>query len=242
MKKILMGAAAVLLTATAGASAADLPPAYKAPPPYAPAWSWTGLYIGANLGGGWAQGTETDSIVGVASVSTSETLSGIIGGGQIGYNWQAGNFVFGLEADVDGSGENVTNNFSCAVFVAGCGVSVTDRVNAFGTARGRVGMAFDRWLVYATGGFSWQSMSRSVSVTVPGFATGIATASTTRGGYAVGGGVEAALWGNWIGGVEYLYLDTGTWTADSVTVGGFTATQSLRLQNSVVRGRISYKF
>jgi outer membrane immunogenic protein len=241
MKKLLMAAAALLVTA-AGASAADLP-VYKAPPPpYLPGWTWTGFYIGGNLGGGWARGTQTDAIVGLGSISASETLSGIIGGGQIGYNWQAGTFVFGLEADVDGSGESVTNNFSCVGFVAGCGVSVTDRVNAFGTARGRVGVAFDRGLVYATGGFSWQNMSRSVTVTVPGFLNGVASASTTRGGYAVGAGVETALWGNWIGGVEYLYLDTGTWTVDTVTVGANTATESLRMQNNIVRGRLSYKF
>jgi outer membrane immunogenic protein len=242
MKKLLLSTA-MLLAVAGAASAADLgTPYYKAPPAYAPAWSWTGFYGGVNLGGGWARGTETDTVTGLGSISATETLSGVIGGAQIGYNWQVSTFVFGLEADVDGSGESVTNNFSCAVLVGGCGVSVTDRVNAFGTARGRVGWAFDRFLVYATGGFAWQNFSRSVTVTVPGFIAGTASASTTRGGYAVGGGVEAALWGNWIGGVEYLYLDTGTWTADSVTVGAGTVSQSLRLQNSVVRGRLSYKF
>ena len=239
MKKLLLRTAILLATAT-GASAADLSPAYKAPPPYVPAWTWTGFYGGVNLGGGWARGTETGTVTGLGSISTSTTFSGVIGGAQLGYNWQASSFVFGLEADVDGSGQSVT--FGCVAFGAACGASVTDRVNAFGTARGRLGVAFDRWLVYATGGFSWQNVSRTATATVPGILSATATTSATRGGYAVGAGIEGALWGNWIGGVEYLYLDTGTWTANSITVGAFTATESLRLQNSVVRGRLSYKF
>jgi outer membrane immunogenic protein len=221
MKKFLLAGAALAALAVP-AMAADLSPApmyTKAPVP-APVFSWTGFYVGANIGGGWAQVTDsgTAAIPGVGTVSTSasSTTSGVIGGGQIGYNWQAGSFVFGVEADIDGSGEKSTNTGLC--LTAGCvanGASgtATDKVEDFGTARGRIGLAFDRWMIYATGGASWQTINTSYAVTAAGVTTASANVTTTRAGYAVGGGVEAALWSkNWIGGLEYLYLDTGTFS------------------------------
>jgi outer membrane immunogenic protein len=247
MKRLLLAGVAVAAVA-APALAADLPPApypMKAPA-YVAVYNWTGFYLGANLGGAWARETNTDTFTTGAVInginSSSATISGVIGGGQVGYNWQSGNLLLGLEADIDGSGQSGTNTA-----VIGIGTdAVANRVRAFGTARARVGFAADRWLWYVTGGFAWQDVAYNETFTVPGLTTGIANGSTTRGGYSVGGGVETALWGNWTGRVEYLYLDTGTWTT---TTAGFvapltftTVTSSVRTQNNVVRAGLNFRF
>jgi outer membrane immunogenic protein len=250
MKRLLLAGVAVAAVA-APAFAADLPPApypMKAPA-YVAVYNWTGFYLGANLGGAWARETNTDTFFNAAGAqvginSSSATISGVIGGGQVGYNWQSGNLLLGLEADIDGSGQRGTNTF---VLLNGLGTdSVANTVRAFGTARARVGFAADRWLWYVTGGFAWQDISFNDSFTTPGGAlTGISSGSTTRGGYSVGGGVETALWGNWTGRVEYLYLDTGTWTTTTaVPLGpGFTTvTNSVRTQNNVVRAGLNFRF
>src|SRR5271166_3433873 len=105
MKRLLLASAAVAALA-APAFAADLPVAYPTKAPaYVAAYNWTGFYVGVNLGGAWARNTNTDTFFNAAGVpvginSSSSTNSGVIGGGQIGYNWQTGNLVFGLEADI----------------------------------------------------------------------------------------------------------------------------------------------
>jgi len=256
MKKILI-ASAFSLAAIATASAADMAPKMytKAPPPPPPVFSWTGFYIGGNLGGGWADasGTGTVSVPGVGTFigSAGTTESGVIGGGQIGYNWQWTNVVFGVEADIDGSGERSTGSFTCPAATCGValGTSVTNKVDAFGTVRGRLGFAFDRWMIYGTGGYAWQNINSSWTSSVAGVGSAAFSANSTRSGYAVGGGVETALWdNNWIAGLEYLYLDTGNFSTGGATIGlvgvpaGTTITGTGRVQNNIVRARLSYKF
>jgi outer membrane immunogenic protein len=252
MKRLLLATTAALALA-APAFAADLPAAMPTKAPaYVPAWSWSGFYIGGNLGGAWARASDTETATfpgGTIVTGTSETLTGVIGGGQIGYNWQTGAFVFGLEADIDGSSQNTTNSVTLP---GGGTLSATDRVNAFGTVRGKLGWAADRWMFYVTGGLSWQNLSSNVSFTTPGgLMSGIGSGSTTRAGYAVGAGVATALWSNWFGGVEYLYLDTGSFNSFTSptlvgALGPFPAgtvfTDSTRVQNNVVRAFLNYKF
>ena len=260
MKKLVLAATVIVtFAAAAPAMAADLrvAPMHTKAPVAAPAFNWTGFYVGANLGGGWARDTDsvTASITGVGAISgnADTTASGVIGGGQIGYNWQAGNIVFGVEGDIDGSAESSTNTILCPVaFCRGVIASstVSDKVEDFATARARVGLAFDRWLVYVTGGASWQTVNASDTATAAGVNTALFSSTTTRGGYAVGGGVETALWGNnWIGGVEYLYLDSGTFSTGAASLApiprapvGSTLATTARIQNSILRGRLSYKF
>jgi outer membrane immunogenic protein len=252
MKKFLLASVAVVALG-APAFAADMP--VKARP--APAlYNWTGFYVGLNVGGAWARNSVTDSFftgangTGAAGPAglISNQASGIIGGGQIGYNWQTGPVVLGIEADIDASGQSAS---SCVNPVATTTDCATVKVRSFGTVRGRVGYAFDRWLPYVTGGFAWQNVSASETFLAPLMAGGIAQAgangSRTLGGYAVGGGIEAALWENWTAGVEYLYLNSGTWTQ---TVANFALTngntpsviESVRVQNNVVRFRLNYRF
>ncbi|MGP0092288.1 MAG: outer membrane protein [Xanthobacteraceae bacterium] len=244
MKRLLLAGVAVAAL-VAPAFAADLPAYPTKAPAYVAAYNWTGLYVGINLGGAWANVTNTDTFSPVGAVnSASSTISGVIGGGQIGYTWQSGNLVFGLEADVDGSGQSGTNTST----VPGFGTdAVANTIRAFGTARARVGFAADRWLWYVTGGFAWQNVGFSDAfTTTTGALTGISSGSTTRAGYSVGGGIETALWDNWTGRVEYLYLDTGTWTTTTTGLGAplpFTSvTNSIRTQDNIVRAALNFRF
>jgi outer membrane immunogenic protein len=245
------------------------PPVYAPPPPayapaYVPGYNWTGFYIGANVGGGWATGSGTATIFTPAGsvfslTSTgSQHASGVIGGGQIGYNWQFGYWVAGIEADYQGSGQRGDNGgVPCAGLpVSSCAVVAHANIDSFGTVRGRLGFTVgdNRWLIYATGGYAWQSITGSIDVTTVLGTLTVLSASTTKSGYAVGGGVEAALWGNWTGGVEYLFLSTGDWDNSGfvVTSGsllaragipvGSTIAETRSINNNILRAKINYRF
>ncbi len=253
MKKFLI-ATAVLLAGAGGAAAADLGMPVKAPPP-PPVWSWTGFYLGVNVGGGWTNSTGSATLLtpGGAVIGVSGTtgnVSGVVGGGQVGYNWQFNNFVLGVEWDFDGSGEKTNANGACfGLVVAGCTFNASAGVNWFSTLRGRAGLAFDRWLVYVTGGGAWQNVGASGSITVPGGTFGVFSTSTTRSGYAVGAGIEYAVWDHFIIGAEYLYLNTGNW-GNTFVFGanpfaippGSILNTSVNNNNNIVRARFSYKF
>jgi outer membrane immunogenic protein len=256
MKRILLASAAAIAIA-APAFAADLPaaaPVLMKAPAYVPGYSWTGFYIGANLGGGFSTASDTASLL-IASgaivlgpTNTSTRLSGVIGGGQLGYNWQAGRFVFGLEADFDGSGETGSSNFFSPL-----GTTTTSHQEKwFSTVRGRVGMTADRWLFYVTGGVAFENLAHNTTFTPIGLGTvPIIGETVTRTGYTVGGGVETALWGNWSGGVEYLYIDTGNFntggTPSTAFLGlpgnaGVTVADTQRFQNNVIRAKLNLRF
>jgi outer membrane immunogenic protein len=254
MRSVLVGSV-ISLIATSGAFAADLQ--VHAPVFVAPTWNWTGFYIGGSLGSGWLKETDsaTASIAGVATASASATTdsTGFVGGGHVGFNWQGGYFVFGAEADINGSEQRSSTTVPCAAAAcAGVISSVTTahQIESFETVRGRVGLAFERWLVYVTGGFALQTVNNNLSVNAGGVATPLLGSSATRSGYVVGAGVETALRGtNWIGGLEYLYLDSGTFATAAAALtpipaapAGSSVTTTERLQNSVLRARVSYKF
>jgi outer membrane immunogenic protein len=211
---------AALLTATAvaavtpvtSASAADLPRPYSKAPAYVGPgyYDWTGFYAGINGGYGWANNSGP---------------KGFIGGGQLGYNWQTGNFVFGLEGDIQYSAMKLDEDL-------GGGVTGTSKVEAFGTARGRIGYAFDRALVYGTGGFAYTKTK--ISLSGPG---GSISDSKWSSGYALGGGLEYALWDRWTAKAEYLYIHSGDVT---LTLGGVTATGNYNY--NVARAGLNYRF
>src|ERR1700722_7056577 len=137
------------------ANAADLPARMitKAPPMYTKAppveiFSWTGFYIGANVGIGSAHSSSD-----LRTTGTSQNLTGILGGGQIGYNWQSGPWVFGVELDGQGSSQDGTWN---GIVGGGGAGSQETSLPWFMTARGRVGYAFaPMWMIYVTGGGAW---------------------------------------------------------------------------------------
>jgi outer membrane immunogenic protein len=212
----LLGATA-LAVGSSYAYAADLP--VKAPvvaPVYAPpVATWTGFYLGANVGGGFAN-------VDVGGVSSH--LNGVIGGGQAGYNWQTGNFLIGIEGDFQGSSQAVSNT-------AGA-ITVDQRIPWFATLRGRVGYVAGPLLFYFTGGGAWANYKLEVT-------DGVTTVSdnATKTAWTIGGGLEWMFAPKWSAKAEYLYLDTGD---RSVTLFGNTFTG--RARDNIVRVGLNYHF
>ena len=194
----LIGCALGALALThAGAALADRPPSLKDRAPVS-VLSWTGFYAGVNVGYGWgdiANGHLADNPMGPEA-------EGFFGGGQIGYNWQRGAMVLGVEVDIQGSGiRDTTHDINF-------GDTATSKLNWFGTVRGRVGYAFDRALVFATGGFAYGGVENRLSgpllVGSPYIFDGVAT------GYVLGGGVEFKINPAMSWKLEYQYLNLDT--------------------------------
>jgi outer membrane immunogenic protein len=214
------------------ASAADLPtkgPYYKAPVA-APAFSWTGFYIGGDVGYGWgtSDGTLTNS-AGTFPVPYNADPNGIIGGGFLGYNYQINQFVVGVEADWQAA--DLTGSASSA------GYTMSTRVNDYGSLRGRLGYAMDRWLVFATGGWAWGKASTSYALTgaAPFF-----TNTFTGNGWTAGGGVEYAITNNWLARIEYRYTDLGSHSY--IDVPSNSGETGNRVTVNDVRLGVAYKF
>ena len=226
MKRVfVLGAAALALAATmTAANAADIARRHRMPtkaPEYVePIYNWTGFYVGINGGGAFG-----NSDVSNALGSSSYDLSGGLAGGTVGYNWQAGRFVYGLEGDGDwsnlkGSGTNTP-----------CPASCQTKNDWLATARGRIGYAFNRVLPYATGGGAFGD----VKITRNGFAGD----NETRAGWTAGAGVEVAINGPWTAKVEYLYADLGTANCSAANCGIST---NADLTANIVRGGVNYRF
>ena len=206
LKRLLM--ATVALAAVAGAAqAADLP-SRKGPPPAAvyaaPMFNWTGFYIGLNAGAAIRNNQWGSSYyAGYPYYGTPANNNGVgfTGGGQIGYNWQMGAAVFGLEADLNYlSAQNASN----AAYWLG---ATNSTGGLLGTVRGRLGLAMDRWLIYATGGLAYGNAYYQ-----SWYPYGVAgyygtTSSGMKIGYSVGAGVEYAIANNWSIKAEYLFTD-----------------------------------
>jgi outer membrane immunogenic protein len=223
MKRIVI-AAALALAAGGQALAADLP----APPPYIPApvpiFTWTGIYLGVN--GGYAFGDSNWSAPPPATGNFS--TDGFLIGGTIGGNYQWGQFVLGIEADADWQNLNGTTYSTCGSY--GC----TTQSEWLATIRGRAGYAWDRILVYGTGGAAFGDLQAAAGV--------LPFSSTTQVGWTAGGGIEFAFTPNLTGKVEYLYVDLGSQScpAGSCSYSGPATTVSLT--ENIVRAGINYKF
>ena len=182
MKKILLSSVALLGLAT-GALAADLP-SRRAPAPIiaaVPVFTWTGFYVGVNAGYGW---NANDSITVGGIRFDLDDEGGFVGGAQAGYNYQIGSFVVGLEGDIQYADFGGDDRFD----FDGDGI-LDDDFNTsdwFGTVRARAGVAFDRALIYATGGFAFADNAT---------------------GWTVGGGLEYAFTNNLSAKIEGLYVN-----------------------------------
>ncbi len=205
MKNKILAISVVAAAAAAGsAGAADLPRGptpYYSPPPAV--YNWTGLYGGLNLGYEWGKVT-----------NSSADPSGVAGGGQIGYNWQSGQFVFGGEADIQISGADDT--FAPYKFSNPW----------FGTVRGRAGYAINNILFYGTFGLAYGDLKAEIA--------GL-DESKTLVGWTGGLGMEVGFTPNWSAKVEYLYMDLGSrfYTVTGTDNG---------LQASYLRFGVNYHF
>jgi outer membrane immunogenic protein len=218
MKTFLAVTAGVLALAVGPASAADLGVPARGPMP-APAYNWTGFYLGGNVGyGNGEDSVSTSSTLGGApfgSPFSFETKSnGFFGGGQAGFNYEfPTNFVIGVEADGDGSGISGSSSTCPGTFqVPNCSLH-NIRLEDFGTVRGRFGYAWNNVLVYGTGGWAWgdgqATATLSPKFSPSGFANSSATVSPSISGWVVGAGVEVGLlsFPGWTVRLEYLHLE-----------------------------------
>lgn len=252
MKQILVGSAvAVAMLSASSAMAADLAPRYtKAPVVAAIVYDWTGFYVGGNVGYSWGRASTDGNLTGTQNVSIFRTagpnlisstdtilasvpltgranVNGFIGGGQAGYNWQRGTWLFGLEGDLQYSDERGTGEIC---LVAGCAVgtgllTANYRLDWFGTARGRVGfLPTERVLLYATGGLAYGHVSASTPLLPLSW-------GSTRAGWTVGVGAEAAIDNHWSVKLEYLYMDLG-----NVGSSGASATGVVNQLNTPQQG------
>ena len=219
IRNVLLSSAA-LIAFSGMAIAADLPSssAPVAPPPI-PAFSWTGIYVGGQIGYGFGQDEFN-----AAGFSAAGNTSGVVGGAHIGYNFapSVGSLVLGIEGDVNGSTESGSSTV--------LGFTGTAKSPVDGSIRGRAGVAFDRTLLYATGGAAFASFNYSNNF---GF-----SATNTRVGYTVGGGIEYAVTNEWSIRGEYRYSDFGRFT--DTPVPAFTI--SHRETENLALAGFSYKF
>jgi outer membrane immunogenic protein len=235
-------------------------PAYTPPPPPVPVYTWTGCYVGASAGTSYghsqhfttAGSTISPSPVPVpagAAITDRFDLSGFIGGGTLGCNWQVGAWVFGIEGD--GSATNKSGQGSETVFAAIGGADSTFFISEtqerwLVTARGRLGLAGwwgERTMIYVTGGGAWAKIDVSEWDTRNPIARAHQE-SNTRSGWTVGAGLEYALGYGWSAKSEYLYVDFDTF--QSFTSGPFATDivfpRDVKLNQHIVRAGLNYKF
>jgi outer membrane immunogenic protein len=218
MRKALAAATALLaLGLAAPAIAADLEPypAYKAPAPVVPVFTWSGFYLGGNVGGYWASdGISTVSDVGLPAAAMVDAVSGVtlnprglIGGGQVGYNWSGIGGVFGIEIDADWLGSSASR----ALIIPGVGtLSDSSQANFLSTYRLRWGIPYQRVLFYGTLGFAVGTLKFTDTMAqIGGVPLQTVATSTTKAGFVAGGGIDFAITDNWWLRGEYLYVQMG---------------------------------
>jgi outer membrane immunogenic protein len=247
MKKILAGAAALLGTAIS-AQAADM--AVKAPylkAPVAMVYDWTGFYVGVNVGGGIGRDYTRLAIpAGPTFEASYLNPAGAVGGGQVGYNWQVpnsffGGLVFGVEADIQGTG--MRDNYTCLITctlpgAGGIASQFNQKLDWFGTVRGRVGIATGPVLGYVTAGWAYGNVKTTLTETVG--TTAAFSTSQNRSGWVWGSGVEASLGGNWTGKIEYLWFTLGD-RLDLFTLNGAPQAMSTDIREQIFRVGLNYR-
>jgi outer membrane immunogenic protein len=236
-------------------AAADMGMPMKAPS-YAPAFSWTGTYVGASLGGVWGtfdfSPTTTNNITGAvgAPAIASVNNSSVIGGFTAGYNWQIGQWVLGLEQDYQFTGLKQTATFAAPTGLFAAGDSMAVKTDYLAATRARIGMTWDRALVYAAGGLETGRFDVSSTYVARGAggspAMGFTDANKIHFGFNVGAGVDYAVTNNVFIGIEYRYLDLGK---ETYNLGGFTpagaaaqtVSNTVDLKASQVTARLNFK-
>lgn len=215
--KSAFAAAVTIAVAGPAVQAADLGGyrSMKDEPDYGPPrYLWTGLYAGLQAGYGWADNFQWD---GGGNFASGE-IDGFVGGGTLGYNFQRGQIVWGLETDI---------SYTDISGTTGCGGACSASMDWLWTLRGRVGLDMNGWMPYFTGGLAVADVSAN---------NGVGSGSKTVAGWTVGGGLEVKLDRNWSVKGEYLYVDVGE--SFSLPTGDRGSIEDLH----IVRAGINYKF
>jgi len=237
MSRKFLASTAFVIALSGAAAAADLPPrsalpVYIPPPPL---FTWTGLYIGGQIGYQWGTTSTTATVNATGNVLPQPNYgpNGVIGGAHIGYNWQVAQLVFGLEGDVDGADYHGSGFNNAGIILH------TTREAVEGSIRGRIGYAFDRVLVYGTGGVAFTSINTTFLNQTDGLSDAF---NTGRVGWTAGGGIEYAVTNNWSVRAEYRYTDFGSYNVFLAnSTAGTVTTQKCETDNAVTAG-FSYKF
>ena len=247
MRRNLMSVC-VALICISGASGAAWSDGYYPPyetndgPVIGRAPSWSGFYIGAHLGGTWASSSAHASGV-TLNDSWSFSPSGIIAGATLGYNWQTGPVVFGVEGDLGYLGLGGSGGYYVPF---GYDASTTTDTDLYMSIRGRLGVLVNGWMLYGTAG--WLGADTTVKVleacdifcTLP---TVSGSHSAWRNGWTIGGGFEVGIEGPWTAKLEYLYYDLGTASVTTPATSGVGATNwRVDTDGSIVRAGINYRF
>lgn len=269
--KAIATAAFTAMAAISAASAADLAPRYtKAPVMVDPIYNWTGFYVGVNAGYSWGRSNTDASFfnantnVLVGTGSSSFDMNGWVAGGQVGYNWQNQRFVWGLEGDIQATGQKGSTAFLCpgaicsptqtaiAVALSTVNVTLDQKLEWFSTIRARAGYTITPTVMgYVTGGLAIGEVKSDVVITGRTGGVGAPFVSTftsdrsTRVGWTVGAGAEASLGGNWTGKLEYLYVDLGRESFSAVNLANVTPVRvdfSSKITDHILRAGINYKF
>ena len=234
MSKCIGAAVVLVLTATCGAFAADLPTPRPSAPLPAPAYNWTGFYIGINGGYGSGNSNWSDGPVGTTG---SFPTTGFLVGGTAGVNYQIDQYVFGIEGDGDWTNLKGNSGSTCGAISAVVPPpdSCQTQSEWLATVRGRVGYALDRTLLYVTGGAAFGNIQ-----------TGLNPPATydnsVETGWTVGAGVEFGLTQNLTAKVEYLFVDLPNGTCTTVTNCGGAAGSIVSFDESIVRAGFNFRF
>jgi outer membrane immunogenic protein len=257
-KLLLASVGAIALTGSAALAAEPPPPP---PPPPPPLFTWTGAYVGVQIGGAWGAGNLRESGFDpftrtFFNSTVGGTPSGVIGGAHVGYLYQINQWVLGIEGSVDGTSLSKT---TVAVFPnvfggGGLAVKSSTSFDVQGSIRGKIGFAWDRLLIYGTGGVAFGGFNTNFSLISGGGVTpgGIVVPpffannsfSNTRVGWTAGGGLQYAVTNNWWVFAEYRFSDFGTLRNGAFPnlPSGVFFNGNRRVQDNQVQGGISYKF
>ncbi len=256
MQKIL-AAASISVALIAPAVAADLRPlATKAPAVVAPTanYSWSGFYLGLHAGWLWSDAEErvgflpTPGAFQTTNFALNGDRDGFLGGGQVGFNWQAGPIVLGLEADISGADVSGSGNRAPILTPTSFYASSWD-MNWFATVRGRLGVTVSpSAFIYVTGGFAAADIdyaTRTLIGAPGGPADWVGAASETETGWTLGGGLEWGFAPSWSLKAEYLYFDLGDTTVTALPVvpnPPFAVATTFENNGHIFRGGINYRF
>jgi outer membrane immunogenic protein len=230
MKKFLLTGVALATLAGGPALSADLPrrAPVKAPEPVVYAYNWSGFYIGAHVGGGWSDKCFTFN----GGADGCHDGDGLLAGGQLGFNWQSGQFVFGVE--FSGSWADISGNHAGLLPPNGAFSTELDTILML---TGRVGVAFDRMLLYVTGGGAW--VNEQLSYAAP---AGIFSSDKSRNGWTIGAGIEYGIAPNWSIAAQYNYIDLGEKSVSFTGPGLVGFTESVDTTVSLATVRLNYRF